>query len=175
MQTINDMQIVLYAQPYDISANGFFFSSVEEYQKKSALNRNSLFLPVEEYEIQFIDGTNLDADLFKALNINQTNFGAFFDACNSWRTDQKHKVIIAVGDCGCAFELKTDDPDELDVEIYEMDSLRELAEHFVDEGLYGEIPESIKYHLDYDSIARDLSMSYSEIAIDGTRLVYRCG
>ena len=29
-----------------------------------------------------------------------------------------------------------------------MKSLRELADYFVDEGLFGEIPDSIKYHLD---------------------------
>ena len=56
-----------------------------------------------------------------------------------------------------------------------MDSLRELAEHFVDEGLFGEIPENIKNHLDYDSIARDLSVDYTETVIGGTSLIYRCG
>jgi hypothetical protein len=45
----------------------------------------------------------------------------------------------------------------------------------VDEGLFGEIPESIKYHLDYDSIARDLGMDYTETVIAGTSLIYRCG
>jgi hypothetical protein len=38
-----------------------------------------------------------------------------------------------------------------------MNSLRELAQQFVDEGLFGPIPESIKNHIDYDSIARDLT------------------
>ena len=53
----------LFAQPYDISAQGFYFSSAEEYQTKVAKTRNDFGFPVEEYEIQFIDGDNLDAHL----------------------------------------------------------------------------------------------------------------
>ena len=55
-----------------------------------------------------------------------------------------------------------------------MDSLKELAEHFVDEGFYGEIPERLQYYIDYNAIARDLSVEYSEISIAGTNLVYAC-
>ena len=173
MQTTNK-QTVLFAQPYDISAEGFHFASVEGFEKKSARVRNSAGLPVEEFEIQFIDGDTLDAELFEAVSVTQGNFGAFLDACNYWNTDQKRNVIIAVGECSYSFDLKSGNPDDFEVDIYEMTSLRELAEHFVDEGLFGEIPESIKYHLDYDSIARDLGMDYAEIVIDGTPLVYRC-
>lgn len=52
--------------------------------------------------------------------------------------------------------------------------MRELAEQFVDEGLFGDIPENIQSYLDYDAIARDLSMDYSETSICDTNLVYRC-
>ena len=172
MQTTNK-QTVFFAQPYDISANGFYFASVEGYEKQSTRLRNSYGQAVEEFEIQFIDGDAIDAELFKALGIHQGDIGAFLDACDSLNTDQKQKIIIAVGECGYSFDLKTGDPDELDVDLYEMDSLRELAEHFVDEGLFGEIPESVKYHLDYESIARDLQCDYSEITIAGINLVYR--
>jgi hypothetical protein len=175
MPTTNK-QTVLFAQPYDISAVGFYFASVEDYEKQSARLRNSFGQPVEEFEIQFIDGDELDAELFKAVGVNQGNFGAFLDACNYWNTDQKRNVIIAVGECGYTFDLKNGNPDDLDVEIYELNSLRELAHYFVDEEImFGKVPESIKYHLDYDSIARDLGMDYCEIVIAGTSLVYRCG
>jgi hypothetical protein len=49
-----------------------------------------------------------------------------------------------------------------------------FAIQFVDDGLYGTIPASIQNYLDYDAIARDLGMDYSEITIDGTRYIYRC-
>jgi len=46
---------------------------------------------------------------------------------------------------------------------------------FVDEGLFGEIPAAIANYLDYDAIARDLGMDYSETVIDGARYVFRLG
>ena len=164
----------LFAQPYDISANGFFFESKEEYEQKTAKNFNNMGFPVEEYEIQFIDGEDIDAHLFKALEIHQGNSYLFLDVCNNWVEHQKQKVIIAVSDCGHGFDLKSDHPDDLDVDIYEMNNLRELADYFVDEGLFGEIPKQLQYYLDYDAIARDLSIDYTETVIAGKRLVYGC-
>jgi antirestriction protein len=165
----------LYAQPYDISATGFFFTNAEEYVQKAARNRNDMGFPVEEYEIQFIDGESIDAHLFRAMGVDQVSFGLFLQACDEWDDLQKQKVIIAVGECGYSFDLKSGDPDSLDVDVYEMNSLRELAEQFVDEGFYGEIPTAIACYLDYTAIARDLGVDYSEITIAGTQLVYRCG
>ena len=55
----------LHAQPYDISANGFFFETTEEYNEKASKLVNSYGQPVEEFELQFIDGESIDADLFK--------------------------------------------------------------------------------------------------------------
>lgn len=162
----------LYAQPYDISATGFFFESVEEYTRKAARIVNSCGLPVEEYIIEFIDGEDLDAELFAALRVHQGNFPAFLRAVEEWSDDDKIRTIIAVGEAGYSFDLTGEAPD-FDVELYEMDSLRDLAYHFVDEGLYGELLPYMKNYLDYEAIARDLRMDYSEITIAGTRYVYR--
>ncbi len=63
----------LFAQPYDISASGFYFNTAEEYTTQASKLRNSYGQPVEEFELQFIDGESIDADLFKALNVNQSN------------------------------------------------------------------------------------------------------
>ncbi len=164
----------LYAQPYDISARGFYFDSAEEYDAKAAKNRNDFGGIVEEYEIQFIDGEASDAELFRALAVNQANFPAFFDACGEWDQDDKIKVIIAVGEAGYRFDLAADSPDKVDVELYECDSFRDLAMQFVDDGLYGDIPPAIENYLDYDAIGRDLSMDYGAVKVAGTRYIYRC-
>ena len=164
----------LYAQPYDISATGFYFDTREEYEQKAAKNRNHYGQPVEEYEFQFIDGEDMDCKLFTALSVNQATFGKYLEACDEWSEEQKRKVIIAVGEAGYSFDFGKDDPDDFEVDIYEVDSLKELAEQFVDEGFLGEIPKAIANYLDYDAIARDLGFDYSEIIIAGTRLVYRC-
>ena len=167
-------EILLHAQPYDISASGFYFRSVEEYEQKSSNHHNQYGDPVEEYEIQFIDGDDLDCDLFKALSIHQGNFHHYFTACEDWNEDQKIKVIIAVGEAGYNFYPESGDPDDFDIDLYELDTLRDLAEQFIDEGLFGEIPENIRFYLDYDAIARDLGMDYTEIRLNGTNYIYRC-
>jgi hypothetical protein len=165
----------LFARPYDISATGFYFDTVEEYEQKAAKNRNHYGQPVEEYELQFIDGEDIDCQMFKALSVNQATFGKYLEACEDWSDDEKRKVIIAVGECGYSFDFDNNSPDDFEVDIYELDSLKELAEQFVDEGLYGEIPKAIANYLDYDAIARDLGFEYSEVTIAGTNLIYRCG
>lgn len=164
----------LFAQPYDISANGFYFETEEEYNERASKLLNSYGWPVEEFEIQFIDGESIDCELFRALGIHQGNFAAYLEAVEDWSEDDKIKVIIAVGEAGYKFDLGKDTPDQFDIDLYELDSMKDLAEQFVEEGLFGEIPASIQNYLDYDAIARDLGMDYSEIRIDGTNYIYRC-
>ena len=70
--------IKLYAQPYDISATGFYFDSADDYFNKYDNCRNDYGEQVEEFEIQFIDGDLIDVELFKALDINQATISDFF-------------------------------------------------------------------------------------------------
>lgn len=163
----------LFAQPYDISATGFFFESMEEYDSKSGKLQNSYGEPVEEFEIQFIDGEDIDCALFRALGVHQGDISAYFEAVDEWDDPQKVNVILAVGEAGYSFELGKDSPDQFDIQIYEVDSMKELAEQFLEEGLFGEIPESIQFYIDYDAIARDLAMDYAEAVIAGTHYIYR--
>jgi len=99
---------------------------------------------------------------------------AFFAALDAWDEHQKRCFIIAVGECGTRFNAASDHPDDFDVDIYEMDSLVELAEHFIDEGFYGDFPQALTYYIDTQAIARDLAVDYSEITIAGQRFVYAC-
>jgi antirestriction protein len=178
--TINAKQesytgIVLHAQPYDISAHGFFFNSLEVYEAKSSILTNNYGQPVEEFEIQFIDGDEIDCDLFKALDIHQGNFDAYLKACEEWDKHQKINAIIAVGEGGYKFDIHNDSPDDFDITLYEEESLLKLAYAFVEEGLFGKIPENLQSYIDYEAIARDLSMDYSETTIAGTKYIYRMG
>ncbi len=166
--------IQLFAQPYDISANGFFFQTVEEYQIKRNQCTNDYGQAVEEFEIQFIDGNDLDCEYFNALGVHQGNFHDFLDTCDEWEEYQKITVIIAVGECGYHFDLAAYEPDNFEIDIYKMDNMKELAYEFVEQGLFGEIPERIQCYLDFDAIACDLSIDYSEISIAGKNFVYRC-
>ena len=45
-------------------------------------------------------------------------------------------------------------------------TVKELAEHFAEEGIYpAGVTEQILPYLDYDLLARDLSMDYTEIGL----------
>jgi len=169
------MTTTLYAQPYDISATGFYFSSEAEFMQKVACAVNPCGQPVEEFEIQFIDGEGIDAQLFSALGVQQGDVGAFLEAIEDWNDDDKTRVIIAVGECGYRFQFGKDEPGQYDIDLYECDSLRALAIQFVEEGLLGDIPDRIQCYLDYDAIARDLGMDYAIAEIDGHTCAYRCG
>jgi len=168
------MTITSHAQPYDLAAAGFYFENAEEFQSKSKALRNDYGEPVEEFEIQFIDGEDIDCQLAKAISVNQANLTQFFARVEEWDDHDKTKVIIAVGECGYRFEDNTQ-PDDFEIDIYYAESLKELAEQFVDEGLFGDIPDQFEAYIDYEAIARDLAVEYSETSIAGEGLIYRCG
>lgn len=164
-----------YAQPYDLSATGFFFKDADDYEEKRNAARNDYGQAVEEFEIQFIDGDDLDAELFKALGISQATIIAFVAKLDTWSNDDKIKLIIAVGEGGCSFDIEADEPDDYDVDVYQDMTLNDLAYQFVDEGLFGDIPDQFTSYIDYDAIARDLGCDYTETAICGETYVYRLG
>ena len=169
------MTITLHAQPYDLAARGFYFENAETFRKKSKNLKNDYGQAVEEFEIQFTDGDEIDCAFAKAFELNQGNCSYFLTYADEWEEWQKLNFIIAVGECGYDFDYDTVCPDEFDVDVYQVENLKELAEQFVDEGLYGDIPESLQFYIDYDAIARDLAADYGEITIAGYNFVYRCG
>ncbi|NSX56896.1 antirestriction protein ArdA [Parasulfitobacter algicola] len=168
------MPCTFYAQPYDITATGFYFETAEDFTIKAAVLRNEAGQPVEEFELQFIDGDAIDAALADALGLYQNTIALVIAALEGWDTDQKTRAILAIGECSCAFDLGTDRPDDLDVDVYYLDSLRDLAIEFVAEGIMGEIPDALERYFDYDALARDLGVDYSETIVAGQRLIYRC-
>lgn len=123
---------------------------------------------------RLIDGEVLDAYFADAFGLNQVNVFRFIELAEEWQEDQKRRFIIAVSECGYSFDPNTVDADDFEVDIHEIENLRKLAEQFVDEGLFGEIPERLQFYIDYDAIARDLAVEYSETTIAGTHLVYAC-
>jgi hypothetical protein len=169
------MSITLYAQPYDISAKGFYFRNVEEFDNKVSSLVNAYGNLVEEFEIQFIDGETIDYELADAIDLSQGNFSQFFELVDDLEEYEKINLIIAVGECG--YDLKTviDDINAIDIDLYEENSFSDLARQFVDEGLYGEIPESVQLYIDYDAIGRDLAIDYGMVSINRKSFIYRCG
>lgn len=167
------MTVTFYAQPYDISATGFYFTDEQSYLEKINSITNDYGDEVEEFEIQFINGFVLDSKLAQATEPNQCNIVAMMNAMNTWTEEQKTRVIIAVHDGGADFDFEAGNPDDLDIDIYTDMTLKDLAYQFVDDGLFGDIPEHLSNYIDYEAIARDLSYDYSETRIAGENYVYR--
>ena len=88
------MNQIYHATPYDISATGFYFHNFEEYQAKAASHCNAYGDPVEEYEIQFIDGEN--AALFKAVGVTQASLSDWFEHFEDCDTEDAIKLIILI-------------------------------------------------------------------------------
>ena len=109
---------MFYAQPYDISADGFYFEDVETYEAKIGSIRSDYGQPVEEFEIQFIDGEAVDCALCKAFAINQCKVQRFMEILDEWEDHEKLGFIIAVGECGNDFDVAANGPNDIDIDIY---------------------------------------------------------
>ena len=169
----------LFAQPYDLSAAGFHFDTMKEYKAKAAKHVNVYGQPVEEYEIDLVNGKALEVVLFNAVKPNQSTLSAFFEAVETWDDDDIVRACIVYGDGlnTCQFdEYSPSDDVAQDLAIYENVTFTERAEQFVDDGLLGEIPEHLSHYIDYEAFGRDLSYDgYTAIDVAGTQYIYHAG
>lgn len=174
-QTSEEIMTTFYAQPYNTSVEGFYFQTLDQYREKSCGLTDSFGLPVEEFEIQFIQGGQFPCELFEAWKPGQGEIGMFIDVSEDWSEEAFLMAIIALRDVGYVAADVADSPEELPITLYRVDSLKDLVYEFIDEGLFGEIPERLAFYLDHDAIARDLDIDgYTETIVAGERLVYRC-
>ena len=164
---------LFYAQPYNLSAEGFYFKTAEQFAEKSNGLTDPFGQPVEEFEIQLMDGGQLTCELFEAWRPGQGDIGRFITACDDWSEENFLMAIIALRDLGYRPDQVSDDPEDLPIKLYRIGGLKELAEEFVEDGLFGDIQDRLAPYLDYDAIARDLSYDgFTETIVAGERLIY---
>ncbi len=144
-----------FAQPYSLDAQGFYFSTLEEYEEKVNQCRDSFGLPVEEFEIMFIDGSSEEAQLFNACSVNQANFGQFLSIIEDLPEYQQPALFYLCDVVGYGMEEAMNKLD--DVSIYSGE-LKDAAEELFDECYAHEIPDHIKNYIDYDAFARDCEL-----------------
>ena len=144
---------VYFAQPYNIEATGFYFSSLEEYEAKAKGHTDRFGMPVEEYELQFIDGEN--CRLFNALGINQATMSEWFETFAELDADDDDYLkAVYLAENGYDIDEISDRLD--DVSIYHgraVDYAEELTTECYD------IPAQLEYYIDYQAIARDMEMN----------------
>lgn len=148
------MPNIYHATPYDISTAGFYFKTLNEYCEKASRHRNEYGDPVEEYEIQFIDGDNYE--LFKAIGVNQANLPLWFDQFEDRDGDEAARAIYLAGyECIAPEEII----DRLDEVMLFEGTLLEYAEDYVGStGLLDQLPESLRYYFDVEAFARDMGL-----------------
>lgn len=152
-----EASLSIFAQPYDLEATGFYFTTLEEYDAKCAENFNSWGGLVEEYMIDICDGPVLACELANVIKLNQGNLQAFFYALD-WCDDDLVKACIMYDNNITNADFKDYDPSDAEgLYLYEDMSWRDVAEEFVDGGCLGDVPDHLSQYIDYDAVARDLS------------------
>jgi hypothetical protein len=158
------MRTTLYANPYDNSYTGFYFGSIDEFNKQ--LSQASY----EEVEIDFIDGGN--PRLFHSTNINQGNVDLWFDELD--RYEDNHQEALAI--CYLIEIMHLDEAiKRRDEVILYRGSLADYAFKLVSD-VYplDELPDVIKHHIDYYSIGRDLELNSEVTELSRNVWVVNC-
>jgi len=155
-QSTYKMSPSYYAHPYDSSAEGFYFSCWEEYEVKAENNCNNLGLPVEEYEIQYIDGDL--PKLFASLEISQATLCLWFDHFEHLDEIEGAACLYLSDYCGFTAD-KIASIDINEIALFEGTVVEYAQQHLDDTGALSGLAESLHYYFDVESFARDLLIS----------------
>lgn len=154
----------LHAQPY-AGGGGFYMKSTEDFERGIAKAKKR---GVEEFEIQFINGTKGDAELFAALNINQLNVPLWFDTIEHL-DEHKKATLFALATNGdfqgkgeefleeVVQQLEDDETGGVFEEFAREGDLESLVDEFVSEGVIGD--SQFAQYFDYERFGRDLRLS----------------
>ena len=113
---------------------------------------------ITDYECEYMEDINEYSNLTELNEIAEK-----METLNS-SDIKKFKALIQEG-----YDFEYSFNNYEDMEMYEEINMNELAEQFVEDGLFGDIPKALINYIDYDAIARDLSMDYTEIDNDIVR------
>ena len=158
-----------FAQPYSLDAVGFYFDNLESYIEQSESLVDVFGSPVEEFEIQFIDGD--DCELFSACGINQGNLNLWFETIVDLPQYEKSALYYLRSISGYCLENALDKLGE--VNLSEGD-LKDVAESLFDECYLIDVPESVRAYIDYEKFARDCEMSGDMTAFDFNGTTWTC-
>lgn len=144
----------LYAQPYNHDAAGFYFDSLESFKAQSENLTDRYGQPVEEFEIQYIDGD--DSVLFDVCGINQSNLDIWFDEVLELDEHQKAALYCL---CDCIHYRLEVALEKLDDVCLVQRTLKDAAQELFDDIYLPDVPEQVRFYIDYDKFARDCEIS----------------
>ncbi len=148
-----------FANPYDLEATGFYFSEQDEFDEKYSKNLNRFGQPVEEYSIEFIDGTPAEMELYEALSDGEyINIDEYYDILNSLDESTLIAMIFLINQFG--YEKDEALAAAEDVYLYEGRAKDWIEEHVEDNYSPEYFPES---YIDYAALGRDFSINYPDL------------
>lgn len=145
---------VICAIPYACDAAYFYFSSSEEYFK----NYDAHF-PVEEYELEFIDGTDFEGFLAERFFKESHNVEKYFRLIEEYESSITEENFVALEYLLEYNRITIEDALEQidDVIVFEgtvEDYAMEIYEHDIEEKL-----GKLAYYFDYKALGRDLILN----------------
>ena len=158
-----------FAQPYNIDAVGFYFDDAEAYTTQSEILKYAFGNPIEEFEIQFIDGE--DAQLFAACGINQGSLPVWFESIADLSGHEKAALHYLCGELGYAVDVALDKLDE--VSLYEGE-LQAAADELFDEIYLDGVPDAVRAYIDYEKFARDCEIGGDMTEFDFNGTTWTC-
>ncbi|WP_316857999.1 antirestriction protein ArdA [uncultured Cohaesibacter sp.] len=148
-----DNSSVYFAQPYNIDAVGFYFTSMEDYSVKANGHTDHYGQPVEEYEIQFINGDNYR--LFNELAINQATLATWFENFADIEADEDD-YLKAVYLAENGYDIADILSRMRDIWLYH-GRAEDYAEEIISECY--DVPSQLEYYIDYEAFARDMRIN----------------
>ncbi len=148
-----------YAQPYSTDHTGFYFEDITEFEAgMEKLNAQGC----EEVEIQFIDGDMHLSRLARSVGIDQATITEWFDELDHLDSRETDQLCFLL-DRGFSLDEALTRYDWVCI-FY--GSAADYARDLIEETT--EIPENLRYYIDYDAIARDMGYNgeIEEIAHD---------
>lgn len=143
----------LHAMPYSGDHSGFYFDSEEDYETKYDLAYAEY--GTEEYEIQFIEGSDVELAVFKLMKVGQATISEYFDtvdglddsretlAAIQYLTDNGHKDLSYVDDVQVFHGTKED-----------------YAYEFMNDCYFtSETPDIFRTYFDFEGFARDMEIN----------------
>lgn len=148
---------------------GICFETLDFYNWACQPLKESGLWEVKNINFEFVDGTPIERELFEAIVVNEASLERYFETLQ-WALKDQEKFIIAVTEGGYHIDH---DPDSDGVEIFYVENYYDIAEQAIENGLYGEVDETLKSYIDYYKLGKHLALNYSRKRIAGRIIFYK--
>jgi hypothetical protein len=145
---------VICAIPYDYDAADFYFSSSEEYYRNYDAH-----LPVEEYELEFIDGADFEGFLAEKFFKKSNDVEKYFDLIEKYEASITQENLVALE---YLFEYNHITMEDALEQMYDVMVFEGTAEEYAIEIYEHEIEGKLgklSYYFDYKALGREFILN----------------